>query len=201
VVTFSEKGDAGLSGLSDLKWVLPLLLVIAIIVIVGFIFSITAIIKERTVLSWICFIIYLLPVTIIPVINYLQRKAFYAARYDSPQSQKRREKMYENYNLPDSLDISVRNKFVSANVVDDHYPILSVVNYGNGFWYFLGQGAQIGEHSRFTSFAAMIESDKSVVPLLTTLPAMHYATRKDTKSPWVIGEYHRPSATNEEDNK
>ena len=203
VVSFSEKGGAGLEGLSDLKWLLPLLFVLAIIVIVGFIFSITAIIKERTVLSWICFIVYLLPPIFIFIINPkiedLQYKARAAARYDSPQSQKKREKMYEKYNLPDSLDISERNIFVSAEIADEHRPIIYVVNFGNGLWYFLSQGAQIGGHNRIKSLAEMIEFDKSVVPLLTTLPAKHYARREDVKSQWIIDEFILPPAANEND--
>ena len=198
-VAFSREGW---EGLSDLKWILPLWIVMAIIMIVGFIFAITAIIRERSVLSWICFIVYLLPPIFIfvinPVIEELQYKTRRAAQYDSPQSQKKREKMYEKYNLPDSLDISVKNKFASAEIIDSHYPILSVFNYGNGLWCFLSRDTEPGGDSRLTSFAEMIAFDESVAPLLTTLPAMHYATRKDTKSPWVTGEFTPPPAANED---
>jgi len=186
-------GSGGLESLKNLKWILPLLFGIAVIVMVGFIFSIIAIVKEKTVLSWICAIAFVTPVLFIavvsPVANYFQR----AARYDSPQSQKRREAMYAKYRLPDSLDISVRNKVVSSNVLDSrHYPILSVFNYGDGFWYFSSLEDDIDRQSEFTSFAEMIDLDDSIAPLLTTLPAMHCATRKHAKAPWTTGEF-RPS--------
>jgi len=57
----------------------------------------------------------------------------------------------------------------------------------------------MGGHSRIKSLAEMIEFDKSIVPLLTTLPAKHYATRKDVKSQWVIYEYHPSTANENED--
>jgi len=95
-----------------------LMVLISIMDFVGFIFSIVAIIKERNVLSWICFVVYLLPPIFIfiinPMVEDLQYKARVAAQYDSPQSQEKREKMYEKYNLPDSLDISLKNKFAST---------------------------------------------------------------------------------------
>jgi len=70
-VTFSEKGGGGLDGLKDLKWVLPLWIVMVIFVIVGFGFSIAAIIKERTILSWICFIAFSMTI-FIPVITIVK---------------------------------------------------------------------------------------------------------------------------------
>jgi hypothetical protein len=197
-IAFSRNGW---EGLGDLKWLLPLWSVIVVVAIIGFIFSITAIIKERSIFSWICFVAYLLPPIFIFVINpkfeYLEYKARKAAEYDSPQSQERREKMYGKYNLPASLDISIRNKLVSAKVIDSHYPILSIFNFGDGLWYFSNQEAGMERNNKITSLAQMIELDKSVASLLTVLPAMHYATRKDTKSPWAIGEFSPPSMENE----
>ena len=196
-VTFSKQ--KGWESLDDLKWVLPLWIVMVIIALIGFGFSISAIIKEKTVLSWICFIVYLLPPLFIflinPVVENFQYKARKAAQYDSPQSQEKREKMYGKYDLPDSLDISKKNQFASADILDDHYPIISVFNCGNGLWYFSSQeaAAGFGGHKGITSLATIIDIDKSVVPLLTTLPAKHYATRKDAKSSWITGEYNMPA--------
>jgi hypothetical protein len=193
------KSDGSLNSIKHLIWILPLLLVTAISVIAGFIFSIKAIIKERTVLSWICTIIFMMPILFVAVITPATDYFHRAAQYNSPQSQKRREEMYVKYHLPDSLDISVINKTVSINVVNERYPILSVYNYGNGFWFFSSREDDVEIYSRPTSFAEMIELDKSIVPLLTTLPMMHYASRKSVKSPWTIGEFRLSPTANDDE--
>ncbi|MCL1936876.1 MAG: hypothetical protein FWF52_00570 [Candidatus Azobacteroides sp.] len=97
VAIFSKGGSAGLDGLLDLKWVLPLLLVIAIIVIVGFIFSIMAIIKDRTVLSWICFIVYLLPLIFMFFINPIVDNYTYKKREADNSWEKRAKAEQKDY--------------------------------------------------------------------------------------------------------
>ena len=64
-----SSNSSGWDSLDNLIWFLPLLLVIAIIAIVGLIFSIIGIIKERSILSWICIFVYLLPLIFIIFIN------------------------------------------------------------------------------------------------------------------------------------
>ena len=66
-VAFSRDRGAGLDGINDLDWILPLWILMVIIAIVGFVYSITAIVKEKTVLSWICFAVYMLPILAIAI--------------------------------------------------------------------------------------------------------------------------------------
>ena len=182
-----------------------LLLVLSIIIITGLVFSIKAIITDKTVLSWICAIAFASPIlgiaVIAPTVGYFQDKADRPTRFGSPQSPEKREKIYRKYNLPDSLDISVRYICASASIVDyRHHPIMYVVNFGDGFWFLLSEDDAAGDRFNI-SLAKMIELDKSTVPLLTTLPAKHYATRKDAKSSWITGEYNIPPPENENEDK